>query len=187
MDFKALSRPAPGPALPAVDAVLRFVRDDLAAIIERLSQFAADLAAGLVVQAQHREGAAKLGIRIARLASVLREQTSDAWVQAARQWKGGRGKQGWSQTCWNIGMSDSALRDSKVVADRFDEAAAALSQFREAETGVTLATLARAAGEALVRAASEWNALMQWRKSADLAARQEQEHPELKRWKPGSE
>ena len=74
IDWKALKRQSQRPASPqpaALQPALEFLQDDLAPMISRLAELAADLLSKAGVLEQTRTGASKLAQRLGRLAGLL--------------------------------------------------------------------------------------------------------------------
>jgi len=157
-------------ALVAVGPVLLFLWGDLAVLVSRLGSLADELSTRDILNERLRAESVKLGAKLRDLGRLLHRQSPEDWRTAAKILKGKHGVTGWSQTCWNIARNPESQDNAALVGDRLEEAGQHLAQLCDESNRATAAQAMRAAGAALLRAASIWNTLP-WRKPMDRALR----------------
>ena len=163
IDWKALKRQSQRPASlqpPALQPALEFLQDDLAPMISRLAELAADLLSKAGVLEHTRTGASKLAQRLGRLAGLLARQSKQDWTDAADNFLGRHHKAGWNRTCLRVASNDNFVSMAALVGDRLQDASTALLAFAEADSPATAAHQARASAKALLAAATTWNQIV---------------------------
>jgi hypothetical protein len=155
----ALAPETPADPVAAIARVLGFVHDDLAALIARLGDFAAEP----VDQPSARAGARRVGAKLTGLAATLEGLDQAAWAAAAHRVRRSGGYQGWRTTCRKVAASPASLSAMWVVAERLAEAGLELAACDDAAPHVRVQARAQAAVQRLLGAADAWNqAVEKW-------------------------
>ena len=144
--------PPPDP-VDAIARVLSFCSDDLAPLLARLADFAADPAE----RPQARNGARRVGNRLRELASILEAQDQASWLDASERVRGSAGWKGWRTTCKRIAATPASLSAMWVVADHLAAAGNELAACSDACAQALVQARATSAVKSLMAASLAWN------------------------------